>query len=122
VDDNPTNQDVLLAALQKNYRHGIAKDGNKAMEFAKANHPDVILLDIKMPGMDGYDVCAKLKKTHQTRDIPIIFITALTATEEKLRGFEAGGVDFITKPFSPPEVMARINTHPHLSEKIKRFP
>lgn len=116
VDDNPTNLDVLVAALEKTYRLGIAKNGNKAMEFAEANRPDVILLDIMMPGMNGYDVCGKLKKSEKTRDIPIIFITALSAPEEKIRGFEAGGVDFITKPFFAQEVLARINTHVSLKK------
>ena len=118
VDDNPTNLDVLVAALEKNYRLGIAKDGGKAMDFAEINRPDVILLDIMMPGMNGYDVCGELKESGTTRDIPIIFITALAAPEEKLRGFEAGGVDFITKPFFAPEVLARINTHVSL-KKLK---
>ncbi len=111
ADDTPTNLDVLVAALKKNYRLGIAKDGKNAIEFANTNQPDVILLDIMMPGMNGYDVCSKLKQSERTRDIPIIFITGLAASEEKMRGFETGAVDFITKPFYTPEVLARINTH-----------
>jgi putative two-component system response regulator len=118
VDDTPTNLDVLVAALKKNYRLGIAKDGEGALQFAEANRPDVILLDIMMPGINGYAVCEKLKASEITREIPVIFITALSAPEEKLRGFQAGGVDFITKPFFAPEVLARIDTHVSL-KKLK---
>ena len=111
VDDTPTNLDVLVAALKREYQLGIAKDGVRAIEFAETNAPDVILLDVMMPGLNGYDVCAKLKASEKTRSIPVIFITALTDPEEKIRGFETGGVDYITKPFHTPEVLARVNTH-----------
>lgn len=81
-----------------------------------AELPDLILLDIKMPGMDGYEVCRQLKANENYRDIPVIFISALNDTADKLKGFGAGGIDYITKPFEPAEVLARVQTHVRLRQ------
>ncbi len=111
VDDNPTNIDLLVDALKGEYRLGIAKTGAKAIEYAETYQPDVILLDIMMPVMDGYDVCIHLKQNEKTKGIPVIFITAMSTPEQKVRGFEVGGVDYITKPFFAQEVIARVKMH-----------
>lgn len=116
VDDTKTNINVLVRALRDDYRLGVALDGYKAVEYAKANHPDLILLDIMMPGIDGFETCRRLKSDLNTRDIPIIFITAMDGTLHKTRGFEIGAVDYIIKPFDIREVKARVKTH--LSLKI----
>ncbi|MDM8522159.1 two-component system response regulator [Desulfococcaceae bacterium HSG8] len=116
VDDTKTNIDVLIQALRDHYKLGVALNGTKAIEYVMANHPDLILLDILMPGMDGFEVCQNLKKRLEFRDIPIIFITAMDSSGDKTRGFEMGAVDYITKPFDITEVKARVKTH--LSLKI----
>jgi putative two-component system response regulator len=116
VDDNPTNIDLLVSTLKAEYRLGIAKNGPNALEYAVTYHPDIVLLDIMMPEMDGYEVCARLKADPGTAAIPIIFITAMTETVNKTRGFELGAVDYITKPFHTAEVKARIRTHLSLEE------
>jgi putative nucleotidyltransferase with HDIG domain len=116
VDDNPTNIDLLVDALKEEYRLGISKTGLKAIEYAQTHQPDVILLDIMMPEINGYDVCVRLKQNEITKDIPIIFITAMTAPEQKVRGFEVGCVDYITKPFSAQEVVARVKMHVSLKK------
>lgn len=111
VDDNPTNLDLLVSTLKGEYRLGIAKNGPKALAYAQKHKPDLVLLDIMMPGMDGYEVCARLKEDPETAAIPIIFITAMTETVSKTKGFALGAVDYITKPFHTAEVKARIRTH-----------
>lgn len=116
VDDNATNIDLLVNTLQSDYRLGIAKNGPKALEYAEKHKPNIALLDIMMPGMDGYEVCAHLKANPETASIPIIFITAISETVNKTRGFELGAVDYITKPFHASEVRARIKTHLALEE------
>ena len=93
------------------YEVGMASDGHKALEFIKNKHPDLILLDILMPGMDGFEVCEKIKLNLLTKHIPIIFLTAKTSTEDIVRGFKVGGVDYVTKPFNGEELIARVNTH-----------
>ena len=118
VDDNPTNIDLLVNTLKEDYRLGVAKDGVKALEYTNKYLPDLILLDVMMPEMSGYDVCDSLKKVPETASIPVIFITALDNIEDKTRGFRAGGVDYITKPFHISEVTARVKTH--LSLKMMR--
>jgi CheY-like chemotaxis protein len=95
VDDNPTNLQVLGTLLEGKYKTAIAKDGFKALEFVKKRRPDLILLDIMMPDMDGFEVCAKLKASPETRDIPIIFLTARVETEDVTKGFELGAVDYL---------------------------
>jgi len=116
VDDTETNIDILVDALDKDYEVSVAMDGLGALEAVAANPPDLILLDIMMPGMDGYEVCQKLKSDSATIEIPVIFLTALTELESKTKGFKLGAVDYITKPFEILEVKARVNTHLTLKE------
>ena len=111
VDDNATNIDLLVRTLKTDYNLGIAKNGSKALEYAGKYHPDLVLLDIMMPEMDGYEVCNRLKADQETQSIPIIFITAMGEPLNKTRGFELGAVDYITKPFHAAEIKARIKTH-----------
>jgi len=116
VDDTKTNIDVLIQALRHDYKLGVALNGFKAIEYARTQKPDLILLDILMPGIDGFEVCGKLKADEATSQIPIIFITAMDSPDHKTKGFEIGAVDYITKPFDSTEVKARVKTH--LSLKI----
>ncbi len=111
VDDEPTNLQVLRQVLQDDYRLFFAKDGDKALELAARECPDLILLDVMMPGMTGYEVCSRLKQSEATAAIPVIFVTALVDVDDEARGFEVGAVDYITKPISPPIVRARVRTH-----------
>jgi putative two-component system response regulator len=121
VDDNATNIDLLVNTLQAEYRLGVAKNGAKALEYVKKQKPDLVLLDIMMPGMDGFEVCAHLKADPESVTIPIIFITAVTETINKTRGFELGAVDYITKPFHAAEVKSRIRTHLSLEEMRQKL-
>ncbi len=116
VDDNATNIDLLVNTLQTDYRLGIAKSGPKTLEYLGKQKPDLVLLDIMMPDMDGFEVCERMKADPDTAPIPIIFITAMTETVNKTKGFELGAVDYITKPFHAAEVKARIRTHLSLEE------
>lgn len=116
VDDNPVNIDLLVNTLKYDYRLGVAKNGPKALEYADKHIPDLILLDIVMPGMSGYEVCTRLKSAAKTKDIPVIFITAMSEPDHKARGFEVGALDYITKPFYAAEVKARVKTHLALKE------
>ncbi|MGV8842804.1 MAG: response regulator [Pseudomonas sp.] len=111
VDDEPTNLQVLRQILQDDYRLFFAKDGDKALELAERERPDLILLDVMMPGMTGYEVCTSLKQAAATLAIPVIFVTALADVDDETRGFEVGAVDYITKPVSAPIVRARVRTH-----------
>jgi putative two-component system response regulator len=112
VDDTPDNLSLITALLRDLYRVKIAINGNKALQIAFSQEPpDLILLDIMMPEMDGYEVCRHLKSDPQTAEIPVIFLTAKTEIEDELKGFELGAVDYITKPISPPVVLARVRTH-----------
>lgn len=112
VDDNSKNLQVLADILRnRNYRVALAKDGFKALKFIDKRKPDLILLDVMMPEIDGFETCRRLSADPRTEDIPIIFISALTDTLDKVKGFEAGGVDYITKPFQKEEVLARVKTH-----------
>ncbi|MCP5163039.1 MAG: two-component system response regulator [Hahellaceae bacterium] len=118
VDDTPENIDVLRGTLREDYKVKAALNGEKALALAFAEpHPDLILLDIMMPGLDGYDVCKALKSNPSTRRIPVIFITAKTAEEDEEKGLSLGAVDYITKPISPPIVQARAKTHLALSNQ-----
>ncbi|GBG15485.1 diguanylate cyclase [Novimethylophilus kurashikiensis] len=117
VDDMPTNIAVVEDSLSaRGFNIVVAQDGEEAMRRARLVHPELILLDIMMPGIDGIQVCKKLKADEDTRDIPVIFMTALAEIERKVEGFEAGGVDYITKPLDFNEVLARITTHLKLHE------
>ena len=112
VDDNPDNLMVLHGLLQENYRTILATNGEDALALCqKEQLPELILLDVMMPGMDGYSVCEKLKTSPRTADIPVIFLTARMEKEAESKGFLVGGVDYITKPFSPPVLKARVETH-----------
>ncbi len=112
VDDTPENIQILMGTLKDQYTIVAAINGEKALKMAVAEpRPDLILLDIMMPGMDGYEVCRRLKADEQARDIPIIFVTAKVEVEDETLGFELGAVDYITKPFSIPVVKARVKAH-----------
>ena len=112
VDDNEVNRDLLQRRLERQgYTVTVAENGRKALEILKADTVDLILLDILMPEMDGYEVCKRLKADDRTFDIPVIFLTAKTKTQEIVKGFEIGGVDYIPKPFQIEEVFARVRTH-----------
>jgi putative two-component system response regulator len=121
VDDEASNLQLLRQILQDHHRLLFAKDGARALELAQNERPDLILLDVMMPGMSGYEVCAALKANPATAPIPVIFVTALTDTADELEGFEAGAVDYITKPVSPPVMRARVRTHLSLvrTEELK---
>jgi len=111
VDDEASNLQLLRQILQDHYRLRFAKDGTRALELAREECPNLILLDVMMPGMSGYEVCAALKADPALASIPVIFVTALNDTDDELEGFEAGAVDYITKPISPPIVRARVRNH-----------
>jgi putative two-component system response regulator len=111
VDDEPSNLQVLRHTLQEDYRLVFAKDGEKALELAVAEAPQLILLDVMMPVMTGYEICQKLKCDKRTAQIPVIFVTALSDAEDETKGFAAGAVDYLTKPVSPSVVKARVRTH-----------
>lgn len=111
VDDTPDNLSLMAGLLKDHYRVVLANHGEKALKLARAEDPpDLILLDIMMPGLSGYDVCKILKDDPATQHIPIIFLTAMTAAEEEKKGLEMGAVDFITKPVNPPIMLARVST------------
>ncbi len=115
VDDVPKNIQLIASFLTKaGYQINFAVDGNSALEHASNESFDLILLDIMMPGIDGYEVCRMLKSNSKTKDIPIIFLTAKTDVDSIAKGFEAGGVDYITKPFNTPELLARVKIHLNL--------
>jgi len=110
VDDTPTNLEVLLDFLEDSgFKVLVAEDGESAIEGAEYSPPDLILLDVIMPGIDGFETCRRLKTNQATQDIPVIFMTALTETVDKVRGLSLGAVDYITKPLQHEEVLARIN-------------
>lgn len=112
VDDIPANIGVLVDYLEDHeYRVVVAQDGEEALQRAHFAMPDLILLDVMMPGMNGFETCLRLKAMDEVKDIPVIFMTALTDTTDKVHGFEVGGVDYVTKPFQIEEVLARVNAH-----------
>ncbi len=114
VDDEPNNLKLLGQILGKKYDLAFAPSGVKALSIVSKVKPDIVLLDIMMPEMDGYDVCRRLKSNPETASIPVIFVTAMDDVEDERRGFDVGGVDYITKPVSAPIVLARVATHLHL--------
>ena len=118
VDDTPANLDLLDALLgdEPGYRIRLYSSGRPMIEAAEAEPPDMFLLDVDMPEMTGFEVCRRLKEIDALRDIPVIFLTGMTDTEEKVEGFDAGGVDYVAKPFEFAEVMARIRTHLKIRE------
>jgi CheY-like chemotaxis protein len=120
VDDTPTNVGVVSGVLKDMYRTKVATNGEKALAIATAaDKPDLILLDVMMPGMDGYEVCRRLKADPATRDIPVIFLTAKIDTLDEEKGFDVGAVDYIHKPFSGPIVLARVRTQLALQAALR---
>jgi two-component system, NtrC family, sensor kinase len=112
VDDTPTNLQVLFDVLsEQNYRVAIAKNGETALQRIQSSQPNLILLDVMMPGIDGFETCQRLKAHPDTRDIPVIFMTALSDSVDKVKGLSLGAVDYITKPIQHEEVLARIQVH-----------
>ncbi|MBF0319016.1 MAG: two-component system response regulator [Nitrospirae bacterium] len=128
VDDTPENIEIINGLLSPFYQIKVALNGEKALKIAiSQNPPDLILLDIMMPGMDGYEVCRRLKADLTTKGIPVIFLTAKTEVEDEAKGFEVGAVDYIMKPISPPIVLARVRTqlalydqNRELEEKVRQ--
>lgn len=122
VDDVPENIDHLGSILSSEYKIKVAVNGERALKIAGSSEPpDIILLDIMMPEMDGYEVCRRLKANKKTEDIPIIFVTAKSDEEDEAKGFSIGAVDYITKPYNPPIVQARIRTHLSLKQNIAKL-
>jgi DNA-binding response OmpR family regulator len=122
VDDNATNLGVLFEYLRDtDFKVLVAEDGEGALQRARFARPDIILLDVMMPGIDGFETCRRLKQDDEIKDIPIIFMTALSETVDKLKGFEVGAVDYVTKPVEVVEVLARIRTHLALRQLQKQL-
>jgi len=122
VDDNPMNLKTLANTLEKqDYELLIATSGERGIKIAKNATPDLVLLDIRMPGLDGFEVCIKLKEIEITKDIPVIFLTALSEVENKVKAFGVGGVDYITKPFQQEEVLARVKSHLKISRLTREL-
>ncbi len=121
VDDEPANVRILAEVLKGDYHLVFATSGARAIELASASPVDLVLLDVQMPGLDGIEVCRRLKADPKTQGIPVIFVTALGEVDDETRGFDAGGVDYITKPISPPVVKARVKTHVELKEARDRL-
>jgi two-component system cell cycle sensor histidine kinase/response regulator CckA len=122
VDDTPTNLDVLLDLLEAaGFKVVIAEDGERAITLAEYAPPDLILLDILMPGIDGFETCRRLKTNPTTQEIPVIFLTAVSDNVDKVKGLNLGAVDYITKPLNHEEVLARVNTHVRLQNLTKRL-
>ncbi|MCI5223731.1 MAG: response regulator [Candidatus Electrothrix sp. AR4] len=112
MDGKPANLKVLLSFLQeRNFQIYMVDSGQRALTVLQKIHPDIILLDVMMPNMNGFETCRKIKSDKELAGIPVIFITALDTIEDKTAGFAAGGVDYITKPFQQAEVLARLTTH-----------
>ncbi len=122
VDDQPVSLKLLLTFLERRgFIMLVACSGEEALVLIEKTRPDIILLDIMMPRLDGYETCRRLKDNGATADIPVIFVTALTNLEDKVKGFEVGGVDYVTKPFQHEEVLARISTHLSLARLRKEL-
>jgi len=122
VDDEPMNIEILAETLEDHYEVHFASTGQEALDrMAQAPEPDLILLDVMLPDLDGYAVCARIKENRATAGIPIIFVTALCDPQEEERGLNAGAVDYITKPFSPAIVLARVRTHMRIVQTTMRL-
>src|SRR5262249_53248320 len=112
VDDDPVNIQLINSTLKDEYKIRAATNGEMALKAVEIEPPpDVIILDIMMPGIDGYEVCRRLKSNPMTRDIPVIFLTAKSQVEDEAKGFTEGAVDYIHKPISPPILQSRVRTH-----------
>ena len=124
VDDDPINLQVLYKTLEdRGYKLLIARNGEDALDIARKTHLALVLLDIMMPGLDGFEVCRRLKSDPMTSHVAIIFLSALDATRDKVRGLDLGAVDYITKPFQAQEVIARVDTHlkiHHLEQRLQQ--
>jgi signal transduction histidine kinase len=122
VDDNPTNLEVLSGAMaDSGWEILVALDGESAIEQAEYAHPDLIILDVMMPEVDGFETCRRLKSNPELSDIPIIFMTALSETTDKVKGLSLGAVDYVTKPFQQEEVLARVNIHLKIAHLTKQL-
>ena len=122
VDDTPANLEVLFNFLADyGFKILVAEDGESAIEKAEYASPELILLDILMPGIDGFETCRRLKVNESTRDIPVIFMTALSETVDKVKGLQVGAVDYITKPLQHEEVLARVQTHLRLRNLTRQL-
>jgi len=122
VDDNPTNIKILFSFLKEfGFKVLVAKDGESALSKLEEVLPDIILLDVQMPGIDGFETCRRLKDSERTKEIPVIFMTALSDTQDKVKGLTLGAVDYITKPFQHQEVLARINIHLRMRNLTKQL-
>jgi sigma-B regulation protein RsbU (phosphoserine phosphatase) len=121
VDDTPENLDVVRGILADDYTVKAAINGQMALKIVEKAPPDIILLDIMMPGMSGYEVCEQLKADPNTRDIPVIFLTAMEQTTDEAKGFELGAADYITKPVNPPILEARVKTHLDLKQSMDQL-
>ncbi len=122
VDDQPANLKVLLSFLQEHdYRVYMVDSGQRALDILPKIQPDLILLDVMMPGMNGFEICRRIKADKDQAALPIIFMTALDSVGDKVTGFSAGAVDYITKPFQQAEVLARINTHITLRKREREL-
>ena len=124
VDDQPINLKVIASVLSADYSLSIANNGINALKMLEKGLPDLILLDIMMPEMDGYEVCKRVKENEKTKDIPIIFLTAKTDINDIIKGFDVGAVDYITKPFNPTEMKVRVVNHLnlyHAKKEIERM-
>ena len=122
VDDIHENIDILRGILNTKYNIKAATNGKTALAIAVSDHsPDLILLDIDMPEMDGFEVCRKLRETTESFELPVIFLTGKTETENVIIGFKIGGQDYITKPFKPEELLSRVETHLELKKKTEQL-
>lgn len=121
VDDTPENIDVLVGILRDTYAVRVAANGERALRLAADRPPDLVLLDIMMPGIDGFEVCRRLKADPALQDVPVVFISALDRVQDKIEAFSSGGVDYVTKPFQPAEVEARVATHLELRRKRREL-
>src|SRR5215471_12023327 len=125
IEDAPANIQAVTAIIKdEGHQVSVATSGQQALELLGRVRPDLILLDVMMPGIDGFETCKRIKASTAWREIPIIFLTAKTETEDIVRGFEAGAVDYVAKPFNPPELIARMRTHlalDHLHRENQRL-
>lgn len=121
VDDTPENIDLLVESLRDEYIVKAAINGDMALKIVQKSQPDLILLDVMMPGIDGFEVCRQLKANYITRHIPVIFVTAMIGSDDEIKGLSLGAVDYITKPISPPIVQARVKTHLALSDQNREL-
>ena len=121
VDDTPLNLSILEEFLEKDYSLSIAQSGTQGLEITEKFNPDLILMDVNMPDMDGFETCRRLKSNSATQNIPVIFVTARSEPDDIIKGFQEGGVDYITKPFNYSEVLARVQIHIQLQQLIKQL-